>query len=401
MSVPDFVFALFAFRVFFCAEVLVLLNYGMRLSIVGIIEKITIIALIFCYIPFLLKKQKCNKELLCCLFIFAFYLLYSVYTNLNSYTAIMDDIFNQLKPFLIFYLVYEMADLLNAKQRQLLRLFCIFNFGLNILVVILSPNERHSVMGNGYDVPLTATMCFLVYLWASDRKKSDFYLAFIMLFIGLATTRSRNYGFVVMALGLFWFMKNKPLNLSLKTIIPMLTISGLVFYVGWEKIQYYMIEGSEEGGAYIRAVLYIGSFAILNDFIPFGSGFGTFGTASSMYGKNLSPLYYQYSRIDTILEQDWIDAMYPMLAQVGWLGVALFFYFFIRRVNQSSSFSRNAKDVNHKIVFAIVAFFAIEHVGFPTMYLFWGTNIVILLAFVLKDEKLKIRREQCMVPLQL
>ena len=104
----------------------------------------------------------------------------------------------------------------------------------------------------------------------------------------------------------------------------MIASAILLFFLGYNKIQYYLLDNSD----FARAMLYGTSFVIAREHFPLGSGFGTFGSFIS--GKIYSPLYYKYglSNIYGLTENNnsYIsDTFWPMiLAQFGFLGLILF-----------------------------------------------------------------------------
>ena len=76
--------------------------------------------------------------------------------------------------------------------------------------------------------------------------------------------------------------------------------------------------------------LYYFSVRIFRDYIPFGSGFASYGTYAS--GEYYSPIYAKYSmkHMHGLNEADpnfIADTYYPALAQFGLVGLFLFFLF--------------------------------------------------------------------------
>ena len=76
---------------------------------------------------------------------------------------------------------------------------------------------------------------------------------------------------------------------------------------------------------------------IFSDYIPFGSGLGTFATnAASVY---YSPLYYKYGLSNIWgLTPEWhnfmADAFFPTLAEFGIVGLFFFVWFWVRRYKE-------------------------------------------------------------------
>jgi hypothetical protein len=103
----------------------------------------------------------------------------------------------------------------------------------------------------------------------------------------------------------------------------------------------------------------------LADYIPFGSGFGTYANPASMTWY--SPLYTKYN-LDTIwgLEDGGdinfaSDAYYPIFAQFGYVGIVLFVCFFIYlfwRMNKLYSITQDIK--RYRVSLMIVCYILIQ-----------------------------------------
>ena len=74
---------------------------------------------------------------------------------------------------------------------------------------------------------------------------------------------------------------------------------------------------------------------MFQDYIPFGSGLGSFGTAAA--AKEYSPLYFKYQLnniwgLDPSNPMFLADAFYPTLAEFGIVGLFFFLWFWKRRL---------------------------------------------------------------------
>ena len=111
----------------------------------------------------------------------------------------------------------------------------------------------------------------------------------------------------------------------------------LRFEFSFSAIDVNYVEGFlEDAEAMARPVTYETGIKIMfKDYIPFGSGLGSFGTAAA--AKEYSPLYYKY-QLNTI----WgltpenpmflADAFYPTLAEFGIVGLFFFLWFWKKRL---------------------------------------------------------------------
>ncbi|MDC2653671.1 hypothetical protein PO254_21865, partial [Bacteroides ovatus] len=95
-----------------------------------------------------------------------------------------------------------------------------------------------------------------------------------------------------------------------------------------------------------RPLTYRTSVKIMFDYIPFGTGYGTFGCAAA--AKEYSPLYYKY-HLDHVwgltpdLPMFLADAFYPIYpAQFGIAGVLFFLLFWKRRIKEANAIQNMA-----------------------------------------------------------
>ena len=78
---------------------------------------------------------------------------------------------------------------------------------------------------------------------------------------------------------------------------------------------------------------------MFHDYIPFGSGLGSFGTAAA--AKEYSPLYFKYGLnnvwgLDPENPMFLADAFYPTLAEYGIVGLLFFLLFWKRRLQEAN-----------------------------------------------------------------
>ena len=244
-----------------------------------------------------------------------------------------------------------------------------------------------------------ATMCTalaMTYLYFHQGDRLSKIMSLIMLAIGLASLRSKMFGFFFSYfLIMFWGEKMlSQFKLSFKTIIcASLLICGSVYFA-WEKIDFYFIQGSSSDDIehiFARPLLYMKAFEILKDFPLFGSGLGSYATfASAVY---YSPLYSKYQMIYNYDIGNGLficDTFYPSLAQFGFVGIFLFILFWKKRIHEGMMKMKYEQSVfTFQFVLLIVIFFAIESVADSTFTHNRGMYMLMLLAICLKNPATK------------
>ena len=180
-----------------------------------------------------------------------------------------------------------------------------------------------------HTVFFVAFLCVLQpYLRTADGKRSvlnriNAVLTFGLLGVLLLTLRLRLFGFVIFFLILYVYMILIGGRLSFPSVL--LAVGGALA-VGWKRLYGYYF--SPYAASMARGQLAINGVRIANEYFPFGTGFGTFG--SRMAQINYSPLYFKYGMMTTLgLSPEHpnyaCDAFVPMLlGETGWLGTAAY-----------------------------------------------------------------------------
>lgn len=131
---------------------------------------------------------------------------------------------------------------------------------------------------------------------------------------------------------------------------------------------------------------------IFKDYIPFGSGLGTFATNAA--AEYYSPLYYKYNLSNVWgLSPDFnvfvADAFYPTLAEFGLVGLFFFFIFWKRRL---LAVLRLPDDRYYKVGLMCIAALALESTA-DTSYLSGkGMGYFMLLALCLTTTQFVTRK---------
>lgn len=352
-----------------------------------------LILILFAY-TFLIKLKtkfkKSDKEFLFFILIALFYLAYSIALSVNVLPAIFSDFQQQIKPFLAFYCILLLKPEFTEKQRKIIRIVCIFCF-LFLLFALLNGAMKTWF----FHVTIFASAVLIIgvsYYYFSDRKKIDLLIMILMLSIGLFSTRAKFYGEFACILAIVFFL-NTQIKLDFKTVISFIFILVLTLYVSWYQIDNYFIAGASIEA---RPILYKNAFNVLNDYFPFGSGYGTYGNdASRVY---YSPLYHKYdmSSVWGLSEEmdDFIaDTFFPVLCQFGYIGILLFVLFWKRVYRRLVVKIKLDQDiVSYKTGLILLSIIFIESIADTTFISNRGVSIMLLLGMVISMSN-KVKKE--------
>lgn len=275
--------------------------------------------------------------------VMALYLAYSLVASpYNIPKAQINDFIAQCKPLIAFSVSYAIAPQFTANEKWVLKKVCIFLAFMAFFVIaadIYDVTIFHVYYGG-----LTCVGCAMVYLLMSYDNpraytRSDLIWTCVILLLGLICTRSKYYGFVVLAFYMLFVYRPGTVNFkSVRNIVVATLAFALVVLVAWKKIEYYFITGNSDTfdpdvmETYARPVLFGGMVLVLADHLLLGSGLATYATYSSGPDVSYSDLYYDYG-INLLwglspTYGDFIaDTFYPELAQFGLLGIFFFGYF--------------------------------------------------------------------------
>ena len=141
----------------------------------------------------------------------------------------------------------------------------------------------------------------------------------------------------------------------------------------------------------VSFVLYKTSFEIIRDYFPFGSGLGSFATHASRICY--SPIYTEYGinnvwGLSKSFDSFIADTYYPSLAQFGITGVLLYISFWLYAIKKAfQSFKKTGQTHLIIIVLLICGFLFIENVADATFTSNRGFFMMLLLGFVLSNQK--------------
>lgn len=361
---------------------------------------------LYLYYVFHTKDWNFNKLFLITLGVFIFYLFYSLLFGVNTRSAIITDFIIQLKPYIAFFCVYSIKPQLNNRQKSIIK-YCCIGFSIYLFIVgvlgMVNINVIYATFGHTSRFATAASILALLYLYCSNYTLKEKIIFIILLSVGLFSTRSKFYGFLVICSFLVFYV-NESFELKFNkknTFLLIILIAGVAF-VAKDKFAFYFIQGGFGDGRgeqdlYARMALYYFSLSILLDYLPFGPGFGSYATyASQIY---YSPIYYKYNMqsmhgLSKSFPDFIADTYYPALSQFGIVGVTLFFAFWIHLTIQAFKYLKIYLLKESVIALLIIAFFMIECTTDSTITHNRGLFMMMLLGLVLSNAQLKSSEKQ-------
>lgn len=287
---------------------------------------------------FLVKDKKRSKEINIYIALMIFYLLYSLVIKVTTPRGVMLDLLQQLRPYAVFYLTWMLAPQFSPKQKKYIKWIMLLSFFGYLFAFKFKPSLV-TPYGGAESAALgqIALCCAMVYYLFSKQTTKNRNIAILIMLLGLASGKSKYFGECVCFIALVMFVKSKINFTSVSTLLKLAALGAVVIFFTWTKFNAYYVEGfQEEAQAMARPATYeTGMTIMFKDYIPFGSGLGSFGTAAA--AKEYSPLYYKYNLneiwgLDPTNPMFLADAFYPTLAEYGIVGLFFFLWFWKRRL---------------------------------------------------------------------
>ena len=303
-------------------------------------EILTVLLLCYAFMKqrFLVKDKGRTTEINIYIVLMLFYLIYSLLIQVTTPRGVILDILQQLRPYAVFYLTWMMAPDFSPKQKKRIKWVMLFSFFGYLILFKIKPSVV-TPYGGGESAALgqIALCCAMVYYLFSKQTKRNRNIAILIMLLGLISGKSKYFGECVVFIALVIFVKSKINFTSISTLLKVAALGCVVIFFTWTKFNAYYVAGFQDDAQEMaRPLTYeTGVKIMFQDYIPFGSGFGSFGTAAA--AKEYSPLYYKY-QLNTI----WglspenpmflADAFYPTLAEFGIVGLFFFLWFWKRRL---------------------------------------------------------------------
>ena len=287
---------------------------------------------------YIVKSKQRTTEISIYILLMVFYLTYSLIIQVTTPRGVFLDILQQVRPYAVFYLTWMMAPEFTNKQKRRIKLVMLLSFFGYLFAFILNPSLV-TPFGGGESVALgqIALCCAMIYYLFSKQTKRNRNIAILIMLLGLISGKSKYFGECVVFIALVIFVKSKINFTSVSTLLKVAALGCVVIFFTWTKFNAYYVEGFQDDAQEMaRPLTYeTGMKIMFKDYIPFGSGLGSFGTAAA--AKEYSPLYYKYQ-----LDNVWglnpenpmflADAFYPTLAEFGVVGLFFFLWFWKRRL---------------------------------------------------------------------
>lgn len=287
---------------------------------------------------FLVKDKGRTTEINIYIGLMIFYLVYSLLIQVTTFRGVYLDLLQQLRPYAVFYLTWMMAPEFTPKQKKRIKWVMLLSFFGYLILFKIKPSvvtpyggEESAALGQ------IALCCAMIYYLFSKQTKRNRNIAILIMLLGLVSGKSKYFGECVVFIALMMFVKSKINFTSVSTLLKVAALGCVVIFFTWTKFNAYYVEGFQSDAAEMaRPLTYeTGMEIMFKDYIPFGSGLGSFGTAAA--AKEYSPLYYDYQ-----LNNVWgltpenpmflADAFYPTLAEFGIVGLFFFLWFWKRRL---------------------------------------------------------------------
>lgn len=287
---------------------------------------------------FLVKDNGRTTEINIYIGLMIFYLVYSLLIQVTTFRGVYLDLLQQLRPYAVFYLTWMMAPDFSPKQKKRIKWVMLFSFFGYLILFKIKPSVV-TPYGGGESTALgqIALCCAMIYYLFSKQTKRNRNIAILIMLLGLISGKSKYFGECVVFITLMMFVKSKINFTSVSTLLKVAALGCVVIFFTWTKFNAYYVEGFQSDAAEMaRPLTYeTGVKIMFQDYIPFGSGLGSFGTSAA--AKEYSPLYYDYQ-----LNNVWgltpenpmflADAFYPTLAEYGVVGLFFFLWFWKRRL---------------------------------------------------------------------
>ena len=343
------------------------------------------------------SSSKAQREIVVYVILVALYFVYSMSLKINGINALLLDIQQQVRPYVVFYCTYLLAPTFARWQKNIM-----ISILIACIVVYLALSFAGiKVASYGLATPAigqSSLMLAMLFLFCNGDRMENKWIALAIVSVGLLSGKSKFYGEYIAFIGIFFFLKNK-LNMgSAKSVLQVLLVCGVVLFFTWTKFNVYYVEGFtklEQGQMQARPASYdVAGQIILQDYVPLGSGFASFGTNAA--AVHYSPLYYKY-KLDEIwgLSPDnpmfLADAYYPTLAEFGLVGIFFFLWFWVRRYKEVNS---KKERVYYKIGLMCIIALALESTA-DTSYLSGkGMGYFMLLAMCIRAGEIDLKKRR-------
>lgn len=303
-------------------------------------EILTVLLLGYAFMKqrFLVKDKSRTTEINIYIGVMMFYLVYSLLIQVTTFRGIYLDFLQQLRPYAVFYLTWMLAPQFNDRQKMQIKKVMLLSFFGYLIAFKVKPSLV-TPYGSAESAALgqIALCCAMIYYLFSKQTKRNRNIAILIMLLGLVSGKSKYFGECVVFIALMMFVKSKINFTSVSTLLKVAALGCVVIFFTWTKFNAYYVQGFQADDQEIArpATYETGVKIMFQDYIPFGSGLGSFGTAAA--AKEYSPLYFKYQLnniwgLDPSNPMFLADAFYPTLAEFGIVGLFFFLWFWKKRL---------------------------------------------------------------------
>lgn len=272
------------------------------------------------------------KEFIACIGLITFYIIYSLLFGSNVSGAVWLDLMQEIRPYAIIYCTWILNPRFTKKQKKwMLSTMVITLFSW----IVYHPQTLDAQVEAEFPVLGQLAICtgMLWYLFTKETKRNR-NIALLLVLTGMLAPKFKFMGEFVCFIAFVFYVKQRLNFKSPKTIVYVALVITIILAITWTRFDTYYVSGLSNDQL-ARPMTYKTSLRILWDYLPFGSGMGSF--ACNAAWKFYSPLYYKYN-LNGIWGLDEgggfiCDAYYPTLAQFGIVGIFFFCWFWKRRLN--------------------------------------------------------------------
>lgn len=271
------------------------------------------------------------KEFTVCISLIVFYTLYSLMFGVNVAGGVWLDLLQEIRPYFIIFCTWILNPRFTKRQKK-------WMLGTMVLTlfswIAYHPQTLDTQVEAEFPVLGQLAICTgMSWYLLTEETKRNRYIALALVLTGMFAPKFKFMGEVVCFIAFIFFVKKKLNYKSPKTVIFACVLVTVLLAVTWTRFDAYYVSGLSNDEL-ARPMTYKTSLRILWDYLPFGSGMGSFACNGAW--KYYSPLYYEYH-----LDEVWglsegggfiCDAYYPTLAQFGIVGVYFFCWFWKRRL---------------------------------------------------------------------
>lgn len=343
---------------------------------------------------FLVKSETRWREIRVFMGVLVFYVVYSHVMSITTPTGIWLDVLQEIRPYFVFYITWMIAPDFTAKQKRLiLWVMCLCFVGYTgsfLFAPSLIGYGRYGALAGAESVAMgqIALCCAMIFYLFTPHTKRNRNIAIVIMLLGLMSGKSKYFGECVCFIALVSFLGKKLRFDNALTFIRFGALAAVVIFFTWTKFDAYYVSGFADDSRMARPITYTTGLQVMKDYFPFGSGFGTFGSAAA--AKEYSPLYYKY-KIDDVwgltpeLPMFLADTFYPIVySQFGFFGAILFLIFWKRRLAESN----RIPDMNYyRMALMCILALALENTADSSYLSGRGMGYFMILAVCLNSER--------------